>query len=48
LGLGHMQSEKGYLMSPKFDFWEEGDQLPITTLELDTLTQRYGSDGFAG
>ena len=48
LGLGHMQSEKGYLMSPKFDFWEEGDQLPITTLELDTLTQRYGNDGFAG
>lgn len=35
LGFGHMLSEKGYLMSPQFDFWEEDDQLPITTLELN-------------
>jgi predicted Zn-dependent protease len=46
LGLGHMQSQKGYLMSPQFDFWEEDDQLPITTLELAALTEEYGSDGF--
>jgi hypothetical protein len=46
LGLGHMQSQKGYLMSPQFDFWEEDDQLPITTLELDALVQVYGDDGF--
>lgn len=48
LGLGHMQSEKGYLMSPQFDFWEEDDQLPITTLELQALTEKYGQGGFAG
>src|SRR5688572_1187261 len=47
LGLGHMQSEKGHLMSPQFDFWEEDDQLPITTLELDALVQVYGSDGYS-
>jgi hypothetical protein len=46
LGLGHMQSIKGYLMSPQFDFWEEDDQLPITTLELDALVEVYGTDGF--
>lgn len=46
LGLGHMHSQKGYLMSPQFDFWEEEDQLPITTLELDALIERYGTDGF--
>ena len=46
LGLGHMQSEKGYLMSPHFDFWEEDDQLPITTLELDALVEVYGNDGY--
>jgi hypothetical protein len=46
LGLGHMQSEKGYLMSPQFDFFEEEDQLPITTLELDALVEVYGTDGF--
>ncbi|HXG05704.1 MAG TPA: matrixin family metalloprotease [Nitrososphaera sp.] len=46
LGLGHMQSEKGYLMSPQFDFWEQNDQLPITTLELKMLVNKYGSDGF--
>ena len=46
LGLGHMQSQKGYLMSPQFDFWEEDDQLPITTLELNALMEEYGSDGF--
>ena len=46
LGLGHMQSQKGYLMSPQFDFWEEKDQLPITTLELKALVGVYGSDGF--
>jgi hypothetical protein len=46
LGLKHMQSQKGYLMSPQFDFWEEDDQLPITTLELDALVEVYGTDGF--
>ncbi len=46
LGLGHMQSKKGYLMSPQFDFWEAKDQLPITTLELDALVDVYGTDGF--
>jgi hypothetical protein len=46
LGLGHMQLQKGYLMSPQFDFWEESDQLPITTLELDVLVKVYGTDGF--
>jgi hypothetical protein len=46
LGLGHMQSEKGYLMSPQFDFLEEDDQLPITTLELDALIKVYGADGY--
>ena len=48
LGLGHTQSEKGYLMSPQFDFWEEDDQLPITTFELDALTEVYGDNGFGG
>lgn len=46
LGFGHMLSEKGYLMSPQFDFWEEDDQLPITTLELNALVEVYSSDGF--
>ncbi|MEM3095036.1 MAG: matrixin family metalloprotease [Nitrososphaera sp.] len=46
LGLGHMQSQKGYLMSPQFDYWEQDDQLPITTLELDALVGVYGDDGF--
>lgn len=46
LGLGHVQSQNGYLMSPQFDFWQEYDQLPITTLELEALTEEYGSDGF--
>lgn len=46
LGLGHMHSQKGYLMSPQFDFWEESEQLPITTLELDALVKAYGTDGF--
>ncbi|MDQ3884838.1 MAG: hypothetical protein M3239_05270 [Thermoproteota archaeon] len=46
LGLGHMHLQKGYLMSPQFDFWEESDQLPITTLELDALVKVYGTDGF--
>jgi hypothetical protein len=46
LGLGHMQLQKGYLMSPQFDFWEESDQLPITTLELNALIKVYGKDGF--
>ena len=46
LGLGHMRSQKGYLMSPQFDFWEEKDQLPITTLELHALIKTYGTDGF--
>jgi hypothetical protein len=47
LGLGHMQSQKGYLMSPQFDFFEEDDQLPITTLELGALVEVYGADGFS-
>ncbi len=46
LGLGHMQLQKGYRMSPQFDFWEESDQLPITTLELDALVKVYGTGGF--
>jgi hypothetical protein len=46
LGLGHMQSARGYLMSPQFDFWEEDDQLSITTLELEALVSVYGNDGF--
>jgi hypothetical protein len=46
LGLGHMQLQKGYLMSPEFDFWETNQQLPITTLELDALVKVYGTDGF--
>ncbi len=46
LGLGHMQLQKGYLMSPEFDFWETSQQLPITTLELDALVKVYGTDGF--
>ena len=47
LGLGHMHSQKGYLMSPQFDFWEESEQLSITTLELDALVKAYGADGFS-
>jgi hypothetical protein len=46
LGLGHMQSQNGYLMSPQFDFWEEDNQLPITKLELEALTGVYGANGF--
>jgi hypothetical protein len=46
LGLNHMLSVKGYLMSPQFDFWEEKDQLPITTLELGALINVYGTNGF--
>jgi len=46
LGLGHMQLQKGYLMSPQFDFWETNEQLPITTLELNALVKAYGTDGF--
>jgi hypothetical protein len=46
LGLGHMQSQKGYLMSPQFDFWQSSEQLPITTLELGALVKAYGIDGF--
>lgn len=47
LGLGHMQSPKGYLMSPQFDFWKTNEQLPITTLELDAVVKAYGTDGFS-
>lgn len=46
LGLSHNAKEKGYLMSPQFDYFEQDDQLPITTLELGTLVGMYGSDGF--
>jgi hypothetical protein len=45
LGLGHMAKEKGYLMSPIFDFFDNDDQLPITTLELQALVEMYGEDG---
>jgi hypothetical protein len=47
LGLGHMRSQEGYLMSPHFDFWETNEQLPITTLELDALVKAYGTNGFS-
>jgi hypothetical protein len=46
LGLGHMQSQQGYLMSPQFDFWQTSEPLPITILELETLVRAYGVDGF--
>ena len=46
LGLSHNEKPKGYLMSPMFDFWEEDDQLPITTMELSTLVSIYGTEGF--
>ena len=46
LGLGHMQSEKGYLMSPQFDYHEQKAEFPITTLELESLVDIYGRDGF--
>jgi hypothetical protein len=46
LGLGHMRSIQGYLMSPQFDFIEQRDQHPITTLELAKLEAIYSSDGF--
>jgi hypothetical protein len=46
LGLGHMSSVKGYLMSPQFDFWEQHKEFPITTLELSALVKLYGKDGF--
>ena len=46
LGLGHMHSVKGYLMSPQFDFWEQHKEFPITTLELSALVKLYGKDGF--
>ena len=48
LGLGHMISEKGYLMSPQFDFLEEKEEFPITTLEMRAMVRIYGEDGFAG
>jgi hypothetical protein len=46
LGLGHMRSERGYLMSPQFDFLEEAQEHPITTLEMRSLVRMYGEDGF--
>ncbi|MCI0559623.1 MAG: matrixin family metalloprotease [Nitrososphaera sp.] len=46
LGLGHMKSEKGYLMSPQFDFHDQDAEYPITTLELRALVRIYGDDGF--
>jgi len=46
LGLGHMKSDEGYLMSPQFDFLEEEQEYPITTLELRALVKIYGKDGF--
>jgi hypothetical protein len=42
-----MELQKGYLMSPQFDFWEKNEQLPITRLELDALVKAYGTDGFS-
>jgi hypothetical protein len=47
LGLGHMKSEKGYLMSPQFDFLEEKEEHPITALEMRAMVRIYGEDGFA-
>jgi hypothetical protein len=41
-----MKSEKGYLMSPQFDFLEETREHQITTLELRTLVRIYGQQGF--
>jgi hypothetical protein len=41
-----MQMQKGYLMSPQFDFWQTSEQLPITTLELEALVKAYEIDGF--
>lgn len=46
LGLAHMKSEKGYLMSPQFDFLEEKQEFPITTLEIRAMVRIYGDDGF--
>lgn len=46
LGLGHMKSDKGYLMSPQFDFHQQDREHPITTLELKTLVNIYDEDGF--
>jgi hypothetical protein len=46
LGLGHMKSEKDYLMSPQFDFYEQDRERPITTLELKSLVNIYDEDGF--
>jgi hypothetical protein len=46
LGLGHMHSVKGYLMSPQFDYWEQHKEFPVTTLELFVLVRLYGIDGF--
>lgn len=46
LGLAHMKSEKGYLMSPQFDFLEQKQEYPITTLEMRALVRIYGDDGF--
>lgn len=47
LGLGHMAKIDGYLMSPQFDFWTHSKEIPITSLELRTLVQAYGNDGFS-
>jgi hypothetical protein len=47
LGLGHMKSTTGYLMSPVFDYWVQKDALPITTLELDAIVNGYGEQGFS-
>jgi len=33
-------------MSPQFDFLEEEQEYPITTLELRALVKIYGKDGF--
>lgn len=46
LGLAHMKSQKGYLMSPQFDFQQERREYPITDLELRAIVDIYGADGF--
>ena len=46
LGLGHMKSLTGYLMSPAFDYWVQKQEMPITTLELDAIVNGYGEGGF--
>ena len=47
LGLGHVGSTTGFLISPQFDFWVQKDSYPITTLELSAIVNTYGTHGFS-